>query len=456
MGSLGFVVVAAFLIAVICAVSIVIFKNFLFPSKLEGIPRMLKEGKYQAAQRCSKAVIAQNPRNYVAHYYLGRAYLLDNKHELAFMEFKTVNQNALFNGEIPEAEFRSDMAMLYSRFNQKTEALKEYLLLTKLEPNNASNYFKAAELYEETGNAKLAMGFYQKTILSDRKNYKAYTAAGRLLFKNKNYTQARQALESSIKLNPESYENYYYLGKVCKETKDLPTAVKLLEKAERSQEFKQKALVEKGICLMMAEQNDKAADAFERAISNTKDPKNQETLYARYFLGVCYEKNRKIEKAIEQWEAVFKINSKFKDVASKLSQYKEIETNDGIKEYLTANNAQFNELCKKIVAAGYGLVCQKIESTKYGCQMIATEEKKESWMNAKQQFILIQFYRATEPIEDTVVRKMADTLKARNYIKGYVFTCSDFTPSAQSFSDSRPIVLVSKDILESLFKKAGM
>lgn len=456
MGSLIFVVVIALLIAVIGGVSIFIFKNVLFPSKLDGVPRLLKEGKIQAAQRCSKAIISKNPRNYVAHYYLGRAYIMDNKHELAFMEFKTVNQNALFNGEIPEAEFRKEMAVLYRRFNQPQEALKEYLLLTKLEPNNTDHSFKAAELYEETGNAKLAMGFYQKTILSDRKNAKAYTAAGRLLFRNKNFTQAKQALESSIKLNPENCENYYYLGKVYRETKDLSTAVKLLEKAERSPDFKQKALVEKGICLMMADQTDKAMDSFERAINNTKDPKNQETLYARYFLGVCCEKNRKIEKAIEQWEIVFKINSKFKDVGTKLSQYKELETNDGIKEYLTANNAQFNELCKKIAAAGYNLVCQKIEATKFGCQMIATEEKKESWMNAKQQFILCQFYRSTEPLEDSVVRRMADTLKAKNYTKGLIFTCSDFTPSAHSFTEGRPIVLISKDILEALFKKAGV
>ena len=68
MGSLGFVIVAAVLIALIAVVSIVIFKNFLFSSKLDGVPRLLKEGKYQAAQRCAKSIITKNPRNYVAHY----------------------------------------------------------------------------------------------------------------------------------------------------------------------------------------------------------------------------------------------------------------------------------------------------------------------------------------------------------------------------------------------------
>jgi tetratricopeptide (TPR) repeat protein len=456
MGSLATVSIIGVLIAFVATAIIFIIKNITPSTKIDGLPRLLKEGKYQAVQRNAKSIISKNPRNFVARYYLGKAYLSDNKPELAFMEYKNVNQNALFNGEIPEAAFRKEMADLYKKFNQPKEALKEYMLLTKLEPNNADNNFKTAELLEQEGNAKLAMGFYQKSLLINKKNYRAYTAIGRLLLRAKNLKQAKQALETSVKLNPESYENYYYLGKVCRESKDLPAAVKLLEKAERSPEYKQKALVEKGTCLMMADQTDKAVDAFERVISNPKDPKSTEILYARYFLGVCYEKNRKIEKALEQWEAVFKIDSKFKDVSAKLSQYKELETNDGVKEFLTSNNQQFMEICKKIALAGYNLQCQKIEPTPYGCQILATIGKDEKFLNAKQQICIAQFYRATETLEDTVVRRLADTMKQKGYMKGIIFTSSEFSQSAISFAENRPLVLVSKDTLEAIFKKAGI
>lgn len=455
MSPLASVVVIGILIAFVATAVIFIVKNIAPSSQVDGIPRLIKEGKFQAAQKCAKAAISKNPRNYTAHYYLGKACLCDNKPELAFMEYKTVSQNALFNGDIPEPAFRKELAGLYKRFNKNEEALKEYLLLTKLEPNNADNNFKAAELLEQQGNAKLAMGFYQKVMLLNKKDSKAYTAIGRLLFRTKNYSKAKQALETSIKISPEAYENYYYLGKVFRETKDLAGAVKLLEKAERSPEFKQKALVEKGTCLMMAEQIDKAADAFERAVSVAKAPNSIETLYARYFLGICYEKNRKIDKALEQWEAVYKADSKFKDVSAKLSQYKELETNDGIKEYLTSNNQQFMELCKKIALAGYSLQCQKIEPTQYGCQILATAGKSENFLNVKQQICIAQFYRSTDTIEDGVVRRLADTMKSKGYVKGFVFASSDFSQEAVSFAENRPLVLVPKDILESLFKKAG-
>ena len=65
-------------------------------------------------------------------------------------------------------------------------------------------------------------------------------------------------------------------------------------------------------------------------------------------------------------------------MVSKLNQYKELETNDGIKEYLTANNQQFVELCKRILLAGYNLQSQKTDFTPYGCQILATEKKQEA------------------------------------------------------------------------------
>ncbi|WP_296662451.1 tetratricopeptide repeat protein, partial [Treponema sp. UBA753] len=181
MGSLTSVIIIGVLIAFVATALIFIVKNIIAPSKIDGIPKLIKDGRFQAAQRCAKSVISKNPRNYLAHYFLGKAYLKDGKPELAFIEYKAVNQNALFNGEIPEAEFRKEMAELYKRFNQPDEALKEYLLLTKLEPNNPENTFKAAEILETQGNAKLAMGFYQKTILLNKRNPKAYTSIGRLL-----------------------------------------------------------------------------------------------------------------------------------------------------------------------------------------------------------------------------------------------------------------------------------
>ena len=92
---------------------------------------------------------------------------------------------------------------------------------------------------------------------------------------------------------------------------------------------------------MIAGRIDNALVDFQRAIELDKDNSQAETLYARYFLAACYEKSRKIDKAIEQWEAIYKRNKSFRDVSAKLSEYKDLQANDYLKDYLTCSNEEF-------------------------------------------------------------------------------------------------------------------
>ena len=456
MNTLTMVIIIGVLIAFIAFVSIMIIKGIATPSKPDGIEKLVKAGKYAQAQKAAKAIIAKDPRNYMAHYWLGKSYLADKRPELAFVEYKAVNENAVFNGDIPEVEFRKQMAELYQKYNQPEDALREYLLLTKMEPGNAENDYNVGKLYEQQGKAPMAMGFYQKALTTDKKHAKSYTAIGYLFYRSKQYNDAKKAIDTAIRLSPDNYSNYYYLGKILKDTKDYSGACKALEKAQRDPEFRQRSLIERGSCLMLAGQVDQAISEYERAVSASKDDSSQETMYARYFLASCYEKVRKIEKAIEQWEAIYKRNRQFRDVGAKLNEYKELQNNDSMKEYLTCSNAQFSEICKKIVKVGFGLECQKSEATQYGCQMLCTEGKNEGWMNVRQQIFLIEFYRETEPLEDGIVRKATDKIKTQGYTKGIIITSSDFTHSAIAFAESRPIQLVDKSALEKLLAKAGI
>lgn len=453
---LPLIIVISISICLIIALIVFIAKNYAGPSKVSNIQKLLKEGKIQAAQKLAKIILSKDQRNYIAHYWLGKAYIADNKPELAYHEFKIVNENMIFNGDIPEIEFRKQIAELYAKYNQPDESLKEYLLLTKLEPNNPDNDYNVGKIYEAKGQASLAMGFYQKALTINKTHSKSLTAMGYLLYRSKQYNEAKKTIDLAIKTNPNNYSNYYYLGKILKDGKDLSAAEKAFEKSKRDPAFKQKALIEKGSCLLLAGQIDHAINEFDIAIKCTKDEASKETLFARYFLASCYEKIRKIEKAIEQWEKIYSLNKQFKDVGSKLNQYKDIQTNDGMKEYLTSSTANFVEICKKIALVGFNIQCQKCEPTKFGCSMLATEEKNENGLSFRHQVFLVQFYRETEPLEDSVVRKVVDTVKTQGYLKGIIVTSSTFTQSAITYAENRSVVLVTKQQLETIFRKAGL
>ena len=438
-----------------CFLAVFLIKSFALPKKIDGIQRLLKQGKNTAAIKAAKAIIASDNRDYEAHYYLGKAYLADNKPELALMEFRVVGQNAIFNTmKIPEKEFRKLSSELYARYNHDDEALQEYLLLTKLEPNNAENYYHAGTLFEKKNKTDQAVGYYNLAIKQNKRFGKAHAALGMILYRSKQYAEAKRAIERALSLTPDMFSFYYYLGKILKDSKDYAGAVNAFEKALRDPEFRQRSLIERGSCFMAANNIEKAVDEFDRAVKTAKDEGAQETLYARYFLAGCYEMQRKIDLALVQWQKIAEKNKNFRDVSAKLVEYRDLQENDSMKEYLTSSDPGFEEICKAIAQKALSCSPKDVNMTKSLCKIIAVDAKNENWRNVRQQLVLLIFHRESDMLEDSDLRTLVEEIQKQNYVKGIVCSSAGFTRSAMNFAETRPLELVGKEKLQQLLNKA--
>lgn len=425
-------------------------KSLLIPKKIESLAKLISQGKYTAAIKQARVMISRNPRDAEARYLLGRAYLVDGKAELALMEFKTVDETAIYSKTIPEAEFRNTIAQLYLKYNQPEEALKEYLLLIKLEPFQAENYYIAGYLFEQRDNTEQAQAYYKKAVETDPKHAAAHASLGLLLFRNKQMTDAKQEISIALKLDPNNTKALYFQGRLMRESHDYANALVVFEKAMRDPEFKQKSLIERGCCYLEANNTEKAIVEFDRAIKSSKEDDSNDTLHARYFLASCYEKQRDIDQAIGQWEKIFSKKRNFRDVGEKLSQYQELRSNDHMKEYLTANKEDFFTICKAITNTGLELAVRDIRETKFGCALIAVENDAEKWRNVRKMPRMILFYRDPSAIEDSFLRTLQEDMKKESLIRGIVVTSSSFTRSALEFAESRPLELINKDKLERM------
>lgn len=192
---MGTIVIIIILVVVVALLSLLIIKNFISPKKIEAIPRLLKQGKTQNAIKIAKQLIAKDPKNYIAHYYLGKAYLKENRTELAVIEYKTVNENALFGEGINELTFRSEYSQLLLKYKQQNEALKNFLLLTKLDPQNAENFYQVGCIYEQQNRYDLALGFMQKCAMIDKKHAKAHAEIGLMLYRTKQFNEAKKEID---------------------------------------------------------------------------------------------------------------------------------------------------------------------------------------------------------------------------------------------------------------------
>ncbi len=440
---------------VIALLTIILIKNLIKPRKISAIDSMIKNGKIQPAIRNAKQLLLKEPSNPELHYLLGSAYLKDSKAELALMEFRKVNEIGHFGGIIDEYSFREMIGSLYIQFNQPEEALKEYLLLIKHDPYNADYQFTAGTLFEERGKNENAITYYMKAIEIDRRNSQAHFHLGKIYYNAKQLTQAKSAFEEAVKYDSENGNAHYYIGKINKDNRNFPAAVTAFEKAQKDPELKVKAVIEKGICQMFNNRLDSAITELERAVRISKDKENSEVLYARYFLAACYEKNRKIINAVEQWEAIFEKKPNFKDVAKKLSQYQEIRTDDSMKDFLIANTDRFIEICKAVVEQ-MGMQERDSKPIKNGCSIIAVEKNTGKWKNIRVQSIMVGFYRVPEPIDESTIRVFQEEMKKNSIIKGVMISSSGFTRKATVYAENRPIDFVNKDTLQELLKKINI
>jgi Tfp pilus assembly protein PilF len=430
-----------------------IVRNLVSPQKVSRVEQLLKQNKPAAAIKVGKQLLARDQRNPELHYLMGRAYQMDNRAELALMEYRMVNQIGIFDGTIPEVTFRRQLAELFRKYNQPEEALKEYLLLVQKDPNNADTYYQIGRLFEDRNKGAKAVNYYRKAIELRPGHGLAYLQLGLLLYRGKRFNDARQYLEKALRYEPEHYEAYYFVGRIQKENKDYAAALQSFEWSAKSPEYKVRSLIERGTSYMEMNNLERAVPELERAIAQIAAPDEPDALWAHYFLATCYERLRKIERAIEHWEAVYKQKPGFQDVSEKLSQYQELRQDDIVKDFLTASQAQFRDMCR-VATEAMGMTVQSMGDEKDGVTIIAVEAKT-NWRTTKAMPNLLRFVRVAEPIDEATVRQTYEEMRTQNITRAKIIASTTFSRMALDYAESRPIELYNKDHLQKLLKKSS-
>jgi len=446
-------VVVPIIIALLVGIGLLvvfIVRSFSIPKRADQFAGFLQRGKTQIVIKAAKAILEKEPKNADVRYFLGKAYLLEKKDDLAFTELKSLSQSGAMGEFIPEEDFRKDLAQLFVKHKQAEEALKEYVLLIKKRPECAEYYYWAGKLFTERNRMDMAQNYLRKAAELAPRDAKIQSELGVMLYKNKNAVEAKDALERSLKLQSDNAQAYFFLGKIQKDAKDYPGATSALEKAARDPSFRLRAMLERGTCYMSLNAYDKAANDLERAVKAISEEGAQESLFARYFLSLCYEKNREMEKAFEQWDKIHNIKKGFKDVDAKLSQYQDLRNDDLIKDFLSAGNQEFIEIGRKIVASSLALTVKTaVPIPPDGLELVAIEEAATHKPPR-----LIRIYRSPNAVDDGKVRSILDESKAKNMGRAVLMASSGFSRPALEYAESRPIELVDKDKLQGLLKKS--
>ncbi|MDR1388401.1 MAG: tetratricopeptide repeat protein [Treponema sp.] len=432
-----------------------IVKSLLLPKQAGDISELIKRGKTQTAIKAARAILSKEPKNADVRYFLGKAYLAEKKDDLAFNELKALSLSGALGAFTPEEDFRRELAGLFLKNNQIEEALKEYVLLIRLKPASAEYYYQAGKLFNNHNRGDMARNYLRKAAELSPRDAKIQFELGVMLYKSKNSVEAKDALERSLKYNADNAQAYYYLGKIQKDAKDYQAAAATLEKAARDPAYRLRAMLERGSCYMALNSGGKAVIDLERAVKSITDEKAPESLFARYLLSMCYEKNRDMEKAVVQWNAIHAAKPGFKNVEAKLAQYRDMVNDDMVKDFLSAGNQEFLEICKRMIGGALALQVKSSKTIPEGMEFIAIENESQKWRNTRKQPRLIRIYRSPEVLGDDKIRSLLDDAKAQNMVRGMVMTSSGFSGSALQYAENRPVELCNKEKLLLLLRQSA-
>lgn len=449
MGGLGVYII--FMGLLFIALVFFFVKHIIAPRKIDSIKKLIEGGQFRKAVNEAQALIKKNERNHRAHYLLGEAYFQNKQMEEAMIEFKFLTKLNRYDDSVKEEDVRNRLAEIFLHFGQLEEAQKEFLLMVKLNPSNYDVLFKIAKLFWDRNYGENAYAYFLKVLQVNQKHADAHFYSGVILYNMKKESEAVQHLQAAVKYDPRQHKANYYLGLINKKNNSLHQAVNCFDDAQKDTEFRQRARLGKGQCYFELGDTNKAIIELERGLKDITQEDNI-SLAIRYSLAACYEQIRDLPSAIEQWEKIAAYKPGFSDVLEKLSMYQDLRTDDRMKDFLTASNAAFEQMCRQITEAlGFQIV--KFSSSNGNHATILAAEPESKWRNSKVSNKLIHIFRESHAINEPTIRMMQEEMKKNNANKAICITSTKFSPGARDFASARPIDLIDKNGLAEILKR---
>jgi tetratricopeptide (TPR) repeat protein len=438
-----------FIIFVIIIGIISLYQYVTSPGNEEEAEVLINKGQFKDAILLLEKLLEKDERNPTANFLSGLAYEKIGDYQNAIMYYKRILKFGRYNQRINEILARKHLAYALESSGNYTDAKNEYLILTKIEPTNADNFYHAGKLLYMGKAYQNAINLLKQAVQINSRHFAALSTLGKALFHIKIYSEAKIYLEKAKDIDPKEPENLYYLAQTYRYLGEFNKALQLLDIVEKDPKIKPKALLLKGLILIDTESYSQAINELDKAIVHLNKGSNDD-LFAHYLMSIAYEKLKNITKAIEHWEYIEGIQPNYKDVKEKLKQYAEFKTSDAIKDLLISNRIQFETFFRKLLdklKLKPLLINVDSDSVITG---VCTDYGQNSPYKVNN--ILVRLYREVHPISEMQVREFHDKMKSENATRGIYLTVSEFSSSAIDYCNNRPIELYDGKALTKLLE----
>ncbi len=182
-----------------------------------------QEKDYKHAESDFNQALALDSRSADTHNNLGNCYVAENKLDLAEKEFRAAlrldpaNRGANYN-----------LGLLLLARKQPREAIVHFL---RVHPADVSTLFNLTQAYFAAGESQKGLEEVQRLSASEKNDVRLHFTLGVLLASNKQFAAASRQLEAADALEPGTFEVLYNLGQVYLRNNEPAKAEAIFERA---------------------------------------------------------------------------------------------------------------------------------------------------------------------------------------------------------------------------------
>jgi tetratricopeptide (TPR) repeat protein len=392
--------------------------------------------------------LAQNPRDPEALSSLADIYFQEENWDNAYKYYGILTEIAGSHQEVNQFEAYQRYGLSAMKLGLTNEAYKGFSLAHNHRQDDFEVNLNLGNLEFQKKNYEKAVQLLQAARSKEPENTAVLRSLGHSFFRVKKYKEAMAFIRKAIDLAPDDKESLYTLGECYYEANQTEQALRVFSHLRPDPLMGASASLISGTINMEQHQYEKAIQDFEIGLKH-QNIKPEILLDLRYRLASAYLKQNDIAKALPLLRDIQVDNPSYKDVASLIGRYQELNANKNLQIFMMAPSADFVALCRKIVLTYYLRAKVKISNislNKNEWADILAEIDTSKWSD----IVMFRFIRTPGSVGELIVRDFHSHLKEVKAGKGICITVGTYTEEAKRYTEARLIDLIEKDKLTAM------
>ncbi len=394
--------------------------------------------------------LASNPKDPQALESLADLYYEEGEYKKAMRTYQLLLDQAGSSSDLDQARLNLRYGLSAMQIEAWGEAYKGLMIARSRDPENFEVNANLGKLEFMRKNYEKCAGFLKKVLRSQSDHPESLKYLGESLYRLKRYSEAVPYLRQAVAARPEDKETLYALARCLYEIPQLEMAQKIFRHLRTDPKWGPNSALYSGTIFSKKREWEEAATDYQIGLRH-ENLTGELQLELKYRLAEAFNQTNRIDRALAILNEIYEAAPGYKDVATQIKRYRELNSNKNLQIYLLAPTNQFIALCRKITQvvfpkARIKITDMNVQKTEY--VDLLTEVKTSKW----EDIILFRFMRSEGQVGELFVRDLYAHSKELHAGRGFCFTAGNFTSESAKFVEARLIDLVDKPALMKYLK----